>query len=37
MLAHLGFSLFTFAWGLKGHFHKNDFEIITLNDRLGPN
>jgi hypothetical protein len=22
---------------LKGHSHENDFEIITLNDRLGPN
>jgi hypothetical protein len=22
---------------LKGHFHENDFEIITLYDRLGPN
>jgi hypothetical protein len=22
---------------LKGHSHENDYEIITLNDRLGPN
>jgi hypothetical protein len=22
--------------GLKGHSHKNDFEILTVNDRLGP-